>query len=149
MKILVTGDRGYIGSVLTQMLEEKSHEVVGYDIDYYQGTDLYPAKRNYKHITKDLRHISPADVDGMDAIIHLAGLSNDPLGELNPDLTLDINYKATIKLATLAKEAGVKRFIYSSLKVCTEFLIQKMNWMKMKAKRILLLPMQEPNGRQN
>ena len=114
MKILVTGDRGYIGSVLTQMLEEKSHEVVGYDIDYYQGTDLYIAKRSYKQITKDLRHISPGDVEGMDAVIHLAGLSNDPLGEFNPDLTIDINFKATIKLATIAKEAGVKRFIYSS-----------------------------------
>jgi len=114
MKILVTGDRGYIGSVLTQMLEEKSHEVVGYDIDYYQGTDLYPTKRAYKQITKDLRHISPGDVEGMDAVIHLAGLSNDPLGELNPTLTEDINYQAAIKLAELAKETGVKRFIYSS-----------------------------------
>ncbi|MBT3922710.1 MAG: SDR family oxidoreductase, partial [Nitrospina sp.] len=114
MKILVTGDRGYIGSVLTQMLEEKSHEVVGYDIDYYQGTDLYPTKRAYKQITKDLRHISPGDVEDMDAVIHLAGLSNDPLGELNPTLTEDINYQAAIKLAELAKETGVKRFIYSS-----------------------------------
>ena len=96
------------------MLEEKSHEVVGYDIDYYQGTDLYPTKRTYKQITKDLRHVSLGDVKDMDAVIHLAGLSNDPLGELNPTLTEDINYQAAIKLAELAKEAGVKRFIYSS-----------------------------------
>lgn len=114
MKILVTGDRGYIGSVLTQMLEEKSHEVVGYDIDYYQGTDLYPSKRSYKQITKDLRQISADDIEGVEAIIHLAGLSNDPLGELNPGLTNEINYMATVKLAMLAKERGVKRFIYSS-----------------------------------
>ena len=114
MKILVTGDRGYIGSVLTQMLEEKSHVVVGYDIDYYQGTDLYPAQRTYKQITKDLRHISPREIEGIDAVVHLAGLSNDPLGELNPNLTADINFKATVKLAKMAKEAGVKRFIYSS-----------------------------------
>ena len=114
MKILITGDRGYIGSVLSQVLQERSYEVIGYDIDYYQGTDLYPINRPYRQITKDLRLISSEDVKGIDAIIHLAGLSNDPLGELNPDLTLDINYKATIKLATLAKEAGVKRFIYSS-----------------------------------
>lgn len=114
MKILVTGDRGYIGSVLTQVLQKLSYEVVGYDIDYYQGTDLYPTARSYRQITKDLRLVSPEDVAGMDAIIHLAGLSNDPLGELNPNLTEDINYKATIKLAKLAKEAGVKRFIYSS-----------------------------------
>tara|TARA_B100000686_G_C16644063_1_gene891789 strand:+ start:152 stop:1129 length:978 start_codon:yes stop_codon:yes gene_type:complete len=96
------------------MLEEKSHEVVGYDIDYYQGTDLYPTKRTYKQITKDLRHVSLGDVKDMDAVIHLAGLSNDPLGELNPTLTEDINYQAAINLAELAKEAGVKRFIYSS-----------------------------------
>lgn len=114
MKILVTGDRGYIGSVLVQVLEQKFHEVVGYDIDYYQGTELYPVKRNYKRITKDIRHISPENVEGVDAIIHLAGLSNDPLGELNPKLTVDINFKATVKLAKMAKEAGVKRFIYSS-----------------------------------
>jgi nucleoside-diphosphate-sugar epimerase len=114
MKILVTGDRGYIGSILTQMLEEKSYEVVGYDIDYYQETDLYPTKRTYKQITKDIRHISSEDIEGMDAVIHLAGLSNDPLGELNPNLTVDINFKATVKLAKLSKEAGVKRFIYSS-----------------------------------
>ena len=114
MKILVTGDRGYIGSVLTQVLQERSYEVTGYDIDYYQGTDLYPTNRSYRQITKDLRDISPTDIEGMDAVIHLAGLSNDPLGELNPTLTEDINYQATIRLAELAKEAGVKRFIYSS-----------------------------------
>jgi len=114
MKILITGDRGYIGSVLSQVLQERSYEVIGYDIDYYQGTDLYPINRPYRQITKDLRLISPEDVKGIDAIVHLAGLSNDPLGELNPNLTEDINYQATIKLATLAKEAGIKRFIYSS-----------------------------------
>lgn len=114
MKILVTGDRGYIGSVLTSVLQGRSYEVIGYDNDYYQGTDLYPVNRSYKQITKDLRSISPDDIKGADAIIHLAGLSNDPLGELNPRLTEDINYHATIKLATLAKEAGVKRFVYSS-----------------------------------
>ena len=114
MKILITGDRGYIGSILSQVLQERSYEVIGYDIDYYQGTDLYPINRPYRQITKDLRLISPEDVKDIDAIVHLAGLSNDPLGELNPNLTEDINYQATIKLATLAKEAGVKRFIYSS-----------------------------------
>ena len=114
MKVLVTGDRGYIGSVLTKMLEEKSYVVVGYDIDYYQGTDLYPIRRNYKQITKDLRDVSKNDTEGIDAIIHLAGLSNDPLGELNPNLTVDINLNATLKLAKMAKASGVKRFIYSS-----------------------------------
>ena len=111
---MITGDRGYIGSVLTQVMLDRSYEIVGYDVDYYQGTDLYPTNRPYRQITKDLRSIIAEDVAGIDAIIHLAALSNDPLGELNPTLTEDINYKATIKLAQLAKEAGVKRFIYSS-----------------------------------
>ena len=107
MKVLVTGDRGYIGSVLTKMLEEKSYVVVGYDIDYYQETDLYPIQRNYKQITKDLRDVSQSDTEGIDAIIHLAGLSNDPLGELNPNLTVDINLNATLKLAKMAKTNNI------------------------------------------
>lgn len=114
MKILVTGDRGYIGSVLTKMLLEKSHEVVGYDTDYYAGTELYEGGHSYRHIVKDIRDVAVEDVRGFDAVIHLAGLSNDPLGALAPHLTEEINYEGTIKLARLAKEAGVGRFIYSS-----------------------------------
>jgi len=114
LKVLVTGDRGYIGSVLTSMLLEKSFEVVGYDIDYYSGCDFYQYERAYKQITKDIREISREDIRGFDAIIHLAALSNDPLGELAVNLTEEINYHATLKLAQLAKETGIKRFIYSS-----------------------------------
>lgn len=114
MKILVTGDRGYIGGVLIGMLLDKGYEVVGYDVDYYGQNCLYPVNYSYKTITKDIRDISMRDVEGFDAIIHLAGLSNDPLGALAPRLTEEINHKGTVKLATLAKKAGVRRFIYSS-----------------------------------
>lgn len=114
MKVLVTGDRGYIGSVLTKMLLDKSYEVVGYDADYYAGTELYPRNHSYRQIVKDIRNVAAEDVQGFDAVIHLAGLSNDPLGALAPHLTEAINYEGTIRLARLAKEAGVSRFIYAS-----------------------------------
>jgi nucleoside-diphosphate-sugar epimerase len=96
------------------MLLEKSHEVVGYDADYYAGTELYKGGHSYRHIVKDIRDVAPEDVRGFDAVIHLAGLSNDPLGALAPHLTEEINYEGTIKLARLAQDAGVSRFIYSS-----------------------------------
>lgn len=114
MKVLVTGDQGYIGSVLTQILREKSYDVVGYDIGYYSECKLYEYDENYRKIIKDIRDVSLDDVQGIDAIIHLAALSNDPLGELSPGLTAEINRDGTLKLARLAKQAGVKRFIYSS-----------------------------------
>lgn len=114
MKIMVTGDRGYIGSVLTKVLIAKGHDVSGFDADYYNGCDIDIVKREYHQITKDIRAASDKDVAGFDAIIHLAALSNDPIGELSPDLTDEINFRSTIKLAELAKQAGVKRFIYSS-----------------------------------
>lgn len=114
MKILVTGDRGYIGSVLTGMLLDWGYQVAGYDIDYYAENSICPLGYSYKKITKDIRDIIAQDVEGFDAVIHLAGLSNDPLGALDPQLTEEINYQGTIKLAALAKQAGVKRFIYSS-----------------------------------
>lgn len=114
MKILVTGDRGYIGSVLTKMLLDKSHEVIGYDTDYYADAELYKRDHSYRQIVKDIRDIAAEDVQGLDAVIHLAGLSNDPLGALAPHLTEEINYEGTIKLARLARQAGVSRFIYSS-----------------------------------
>ncbi|MFA5100593.1 MAG: NAD(P)-dependent oxidoreductase [Candidatus Omnitrophota bacterium] len=114
MKILVTGDRGYIGSVLTGMLIDRGYEVAGYDTGYYMENILSPGAYQYKQISKDIRDIDLEDVEGFDAVIHLAGLSNDPLGALDPRLTEQINYRATVKLAKLAKAAGVCRFIYSS-----------------------------------
>ena len=115
MRILVTGNLGYIGSVLTEVLASKNYEVVGLDTGYYDGVASSPKnKRLVKQIQKDIRNISAEDLAGIDGVIHLAALSNDPVGEFDPSLTEDINYKSTIKLAKLAKKAGVKRFIYSS-----------------------------------
>ena len=114
MKLLITGDLGYVGSVLVPMLVEHGCEVVGLDIGYFADCSLVPIEERYQRISKDLRDVSAEDVRGIDAIIHLAGLSNDPAGELQPELTEQINLDATVKLGQLAKSAGVKRFIYAS-----------------------------------
>lgn len=114
MRVLVTGNHGYIGAILAPMLEKAGHELVGLDSDlfitctYGEWIDTIPT------IHKDIRDIQPADLQGFDAVLHLAGLSNDPLGDLNPDLTLAINYQASYRLAELAKQAGVRRYIFSS-----------------------------------
>jgi len=114
MKILVTGNQGYIGSVLVPMLQQKGYEVTGYDIGYYKDCLLYDDQVIVKQINKDIRDVSISDLENIDAIIHLAALSNDPLGELVPGLTEEINLGGTLLLAELAKKAGVKRFVYSS-----------------------------------
>jgi nucleoside-diphosphate-sugar epimerase len=115
MKVLVTGTEGYIGSLLAPLLMKQGHEVIGVDTGYYKagwlfnGTDLTP-----KTLNKDIRHIQPADLEGVDAVVHMAELSNDPLGTLAPDITYDINHKGSIRLAELAKAAGIRRFVYTS-----------------------------------
>jgi len=114
MKVLVTGNLGYIGSVLVPILKKEGHEVVGYDIGYYKECILYDDLSNIKQIIKDIRDVNIDDLTGIEAIIHLAALSNDPLGELSPGLTEEINLMGTLKIAELAKKVGVKRFIYSS-----------------------------------
>lgn len=114
MKIMVTGDRGYIGSVLVPLLLLEGHEVIGLDCGYFSDNLLVEYKEEYKKITKDLRDISEADLKDVEAIIHLAALSNDPLGEFSPELTNEINFVATVNLAKIAKQVGVSRFIYSS-----------------------------------
>ena len=114
MKIMVTGDRGYIGSVLTPMLIEKGYDVIGYDSGYFAENLIDALDESYTKITKDIRDLSVADLEAVDGIIHLAGLSNDPLGEFSPKLTEEINYNATMRLAELAKNAGVLRFVYAS-----------------------------------
>lgn len=116
-KALVTGSEGYIGSVLVPILINKGYNVVGLDICYYSDGNLNNFKfPKYKIINKDLRDVELDDFKGSNyyAIIHLAALSNDPLGMLDEKLTFDINFKASVRLAELAKKAGVKRFIYSS-----------------------------------
>jgi len=114
MHILVTGNLGYIGSVLVPLLKSQDHQVVGLDCGYFAECLLSPVDQSFKQIIKDIRDVEKNDLDGIDAVIHLAGLSNDPLGELAPGLTEEINLGGTMKLALLSKQVGVKRFIYSS-----------------------------------
>ena len=114
MNILVTGNKGYIGSVLTAMLIEKDYKVIGLDTDFYQGIEKDKSEGKIKQIFKDIRNVSMGDLKNVNSVIHLAALSNDPLGEFNPKLTYNINLDATIKLAMLAKQTGVKRFVYAS-----------------------------------
>jgi nucleoside-diphosphate-sugar epimerase len=114
MKIMVTGDRGYIGAVLMPILIKKGYEVTGYDSGFFVDNVLEEFEDGYPKITKDIRDVTMDNLHGVDGIIHLAGLSNDPLGEFSPKLTEDINYNGTMRLAELAKDAGVSRFIYAS-----------------------------------
>jgi len=114
MRILVTGDKGYIGTILVPMLVSEGHDVVGLDSDLYERCTYGDELPKVKSIRKDLRDIEAADLDEFDAIMHLAALSNDPLGNLNPDLTYEINHRASVNLARLAKEMGVPRFLFSS-----------------------------------
>lgn len=114
MKVLVTGNLGYIGTVLTKILLEKLYQVIGYDIDYYRKCELISFDRPEIQINKDIREVITSDLEQIDAVIHLAALSNDPLGELTPNLTEEVNLYGTLRLAKIAKEAGVKRFVYAS-----------------------------------
>jgi nucleoside-diphosphate-sugar epimerase len=115
MRILITGDKGYIGAVMAPMVAAAGHTVVGLDSDLFrQCTFGEEPAAAFPSIRKDIRDLERADLDGFDAVIHLAGLSNDPLGNLNPGLTYEINHLASVRLARLAKEAGVSRFLFSS-----------------------------------
>lgn len=115
MKILVTGTEGYLGALLAPMLGARGHEVTGVDIGYYKAGCLYHADGNQPNtLVKDIRHVTPADLQGNDAVVHMAELSNDPTGELAPDITYEINHKGSVRLARIAKESGVRRFLYMS-----------------------------------
>ena len=115
MRILVTGNQGYIGAVLSDILLDRGYKVVGLDTNYYIPLSTLPKNsRKIKQLRKDMRDIVKDDLKGIDAIIHLAALSNDPLGEFDPKLTYDINYQATVNLAKLAKDCNIERFIYVS-----------------------------------
>jgi len=114
MKVLITGHKGYIGTILTPMVLAQGHEVVGYDSDLYERCTFGDGFTQVPEILKDIRDVDASDLEGFDVVMHLAGLSNDPLGDLNPELTYDINHKASIRMAELAKKAGVQRFIFSS-----------------------------------
>ncbi len=114
MRVLLTGHKGYIGTILTPMLLEAGHDVVGYDSDLFRDCTFGNEIVKIPEIIKDIRDVELKDVEGFDAVLHLAGLSNDPLGNLNPELTYEINHKASVKLAEFAKQAGVERYIFSS-----------------------------------
>jgi nucleoside-diphosphate-sugar epimerase len=114
MRILLTGHKGYIGAVAGPMLLSAGHAVVGLDTDLFAGCDFGQTVPELPEICKDVRDLTKADLKGFDAVVHLAALSNDPLGNLDADLTYDINHRASIRLAELAKEAGVRRFVFSS-----------------------------------
>ena len=114
MRILLTGHRGYIGAVAGPVLRSAGHEVTGLDTDFYAGCDFGQPAAEIPEVRKDIRDLTRADLEGFDAVVHLAALSNDPLGNLDGNLTYSINHKASVRLAELAKEAGVKRFVFSS-----------------------------------
>ena len=116
MRVLVTGHLGYIGSVLTPMLVNAGHKVTGLDSDLYSrctyaaGGEIHEVPT----IRKDVRDVELSDLAGFDAVLHLAALSNDPLGNLKPGLTDEINHRASVRIAELAKRAGVRRFVFAS-----------------------------------
>jgi len=116
MRVLVTGHLGYIGSVLAPLLVDAGHDVVGLDSDLYRRATFGDpaALPKLPTIARDLRDVEVEDLDGIEAVVHLAALSNDPLGDLDPELTYDINHRATVRLAELAREAGATRFLFSS-----------------------------------
>ena len=114
MKILLTGHKGYIGAVAAPLLSAAGHAVTGIDTDLFAGCDFGNPPAAIPELRKDLRDLAPSDLKGFDAVVHLAALSNDPLGDLDPDLTYDINQLASTRLAELAKAAGVKRYVLSS-----------------------------------
>ena len=114
MRVLVTGHDGYIGSVLVPIFQAAGHVVVGVDSFYFEDGALGPLQAPNQVIRKDIRDLGTADLQSIDAVVHLAALSNDPLGNLNGQLTYDINHLASVHLAEISKEAGVRRYLYSS-----------------------------------
>ena len=114
MRVLLTGHKGYIGAVGGTMLREAGHEVTGLDTDLFAGCDFGSRFPAIREVRKDIREITRADLQGFEAVVHLAALSNDPLGNLNGSLTYDINHRASVRLAKLAKEAGIERYVFAS-----------------------------------
>lgn len=114
MRVLLTGHKGYIGSVMAPVLLSEGYDVVGMDSDIFKACAFEEASFTIPEIKKDIRDVQPADLEGFDAVIHLAAISNDPIGNLNPQLTYEINHLASVHLAQIAKQAGCTRFLYSS-----------------------------------
>lgn len=116
MKVLVTGSQGYIGSVMVPMLIKAGHTVSGFDTNLYERCTYAPGGTivDVPTLRKDVREVEPRDLEGFDAVIHLAALSNDPLGNLDPEITYEINHRGSVRMAKAAKEAGVSRFLFAS-----------------------------------
>jgi nucleoside-diphosphate-sugar epimerase len=114
VRVLLTGHHGYIGSVVGPMLHETGHDVVGLDAFYYRDCDFGEIAFPFEERQQDIRDVTRSDLDGFAAVVHLAALSNDPLGDLDRDLTYDINLRGTLSLAQAAKDAGVERFVFAS-----------------------------------
>lgn len=114
MRVLLTGHNGYIGSVMVPFLQKAGHEIVGFDTYLYEDCTFGPDTHDIKSIRMDLRDVTAADLKGFDAVIHLAALCNDPLGNQNPSTTYDINHHASVHLAKMARDAGVKRYLFAS-----------------------------------
>jgi nucleoside-diphosphate-sugar epimerase len=127
MRILVTGHKGYIGCRLVPLLVAAGHEVAGVDSDLYRACTFGDGAVPEGGAATDIRDLSPAAFEGIDAVIHLAGLSNDPLGDLDPALTEEINFRATVRLAQRAKAAGVRRFVFSSS--CSNYGAAGQDWL--------------------
>jgi nucleoside-diphosphate-sugar epimerase len=114
LRVLVTGHEGYIGVVLTDVFARAGHEVVGLDAGWYRGCTFGAEPAAVESLSLDLRDVEPRHLEGFDAVVHLAAISNDPLADLDPETTYDVNHRASVRLARLAKRAGVGRFVFSS-----------------------------------
>ena len=119
MHVLVTGNKGYIGTVMVPMLQAAGFEVSGFDSDLFEGSVFGDVSTtggipSIPYLRKDIRDVELSDLKGVDAIVHLCALSNDPLGNLNPKITYEINHEGSVRLAKLAKKAGIRRFVFSS-----------------------------------
>jgi nucleoside-diphosphate-sugar epimerase len=113
MKVFVTGHQGYIGSQLVDLLKQEGHFVIGCDLNLFEGCAWEPLVKPDRELLKDVRSVEAADLDGCDCIMHLAAISNDPMGALNAQVTFDVNRDASIRLAKIAKEAGVARYLFA------------------------------------
>jgi nucleoside-diphosphate-sugar epimerase len=134
MRVLITGHKGYIGTIMVPMLIKEGYDLLGLDSDLYEQCTFGDENRihDIQSLKKDIRDVESSDLKGIDAIIHLAGLSNDPLGDLNPELTYEINHAASVRLARLAKKVGVMRFIFSSS--CSNYGATGQDWVDEESK---------------
>jgi nucleoside-diphosphate-sugar epimerase len=114
MRVLVAGDRGYLGAVVVPFLQQAGHTVVGLDAGWYDGCDFGPVPEGYEQRSGDIRDVGADDLAGLDAVVNLAAISNDPVGHLNPEATYSVNARGAVHLGRAAKAAGVERYVFAS-----------------------------------